>query len=223
MTFRTLLLMMLAFIAVTSACSDDKKNNIRLEEFTIIDSNGSLSPQKFEYDNVSALNLQTTTRLQASTYLLNDRDPLHIELSGQFMNSKSMMAVNAYTTSLTTNDGTRLEFTSVNNGIDVHLFTRDYPTFHFCTIPDALATNGLFNVRLQFSYVKGVGPRILIWNNYNDGKNKRKKNFEYFDASNSDCNSQSKVFMDYFGGGRLWGIEIHQTRLQETKRSEYLL
>lgn len=214
---------LLCIFTTTVSCGDDNKSNERLEEFTIIDSNGSLSPQKFEYDNVSALNLQTTTRLQANTYLLNDRDPLHVELSGQFMNDKSVLALNAYTTSLTTNDGTRLEFTPVENGIDVHLFTRDYPTFHFCTIPDALATNGLFNIRLQLSFVRGVGPRILIWNNYNDGKNKRKKNFEYFDASNSDCNSESKVFMDYFGSGRLWGIEIHQTRLQETKRSEYLL
>lgn len=204
----------LLFAVLTGCGSADTPEPTR-EKFSLID---SPSLKLFDYSQ-NETTTQTSLRLKAETTLMNNRDSLHVELRAQLLEADSKLALNAYTTSLTTNDGIRLEMTSVDNSLEVHLFTRDYPTFHFCTIPNALATNGVFHIRIQLSHPRSSSPTILIWNIYNDGKNKNKKNFTYLDSSNSDCNSQNRVFIDHFGSGRLWGLELEHARLQDVRRS----
>lgn len=202
------------------ACGSEKKN-LTPENFVMVDKI-ELAQNGNTYDQgLSHLNLQSNTRLQASSLLLNYRDPLTFNLKGQFVSDQAKLVLNAYTTSLTIADGTRLEFTPNNsNGIEVHLFTRDYPLYHFCTIDYAVSKNGMIDLSVQLSSSNFSGPSIVIWNMYYDGKNKRKKSYTFLNSQSADCNSQDEIFIEHFGSGRLWGFEIRQTRIQEVVRSE---
>lgn len=213
----TALLILIACISL-QACGDSQKEG-HIEQLTLLDRKGS--PTAEYGKSMNDLTLQANTRLQASSLLLNYKDPLTFNLKAQFVSESSRLVVNAYTTSLTTNDGTRLQFTPNNEGgIEVYLFTRDYPLYHFCTIDYAVSKNGAIDLSVQLSHQGNQGPVIAIWNMYYDGKNKRKKNYTFLSAGSADCNSQGQIFIEHFGSGRLWGFEIQQTRIQEVKRSE---
>lgn len=213
------------FIALTQltlsgllGCSGPDQSS-QTEKLRILNSQGQISSL---YDkSLWDVALQANTRLQAGSLLLNYKDPLSVNLKAQFLSDQSKMVLNAYTTSLTTNDGTRLEFKpNAENGIDVYLFTRDYPLYHFCTIEHSVSKNGMMDLNVQLSDSDNRGPVIAIWNMYYDGKNKRKKSYNLLNAASADCNSQNEIFIDHFGSGRLWGLEIQQTRVQDVRRSQ---
>lgn len=200
------------------ACGDVQKE--RPPEQLILVDHVSSSTQVYDKD-FSGTSLQANTRLKASSLLVNYKDPLTFNVKAQFLSEESTLAVNAYTTSLTTNDGTRMVFSpNAQNGIEVYLYTRDYPLYHFCTIEYAVSKNGIIDLSVQLSYQDNRGPIIAIWNMYYDGKNKRKKNYTFLSAKSADCNSDGQVFIEHFGSGRLWGFEIQQTRIQQVMRSE---
>lgn len=220
-TIKVLLLFPFIF---TLGC-ESKVDELQPEKFIAVDQGKSLStePVSVSEHHWSQAGLQSNMRLQAQSLLLNYKDPLTINVRGQFLNEDSLLSVNAYTSSLQTIDGTRLEFIPDASGdkLNVFLFTKDYPMFKFCEIQAALANNGTFELVIQWSYEINFGPSITIWNLYYDGRNKRKKNYTLLNSLNADCSTQtSHVFIDHFGSGRLWGLELYQTRLQNIIRTQ---
>lgn len=198
-----------------------EESNSKLEVFTFINKDSGVLNHKIQNEELGHLPLQANTRLQAGSLLSNYRDPLVFNLKGQFISDDSKLVLNAYTTSLTTSDGTRLEFSpNSNGGIEVNLYTKDYPLYHFCTIDHALSRHGLVDISVQLSSPSGVGPSILVWNHYHDPKNKKKKNYNFLSSKNADCNTLDEIFIEHFGSGRLWGFEIKQARIYEVKRIE---
>lgn len=193
-------------------CGEQNDANTKAEEFLNVDTR-----------NLKELkgNLQSEVRLQAKSSLLNYKDPLNIQIHGQFLSQDSKVVVTAYTSSLMNNDGSRIEFLPADNKIEVYLFTKDYPKFHFCTIENAMSNNGIFKLGLQLAFLQSTGPAVLIWNRFYNGKNTQKRNFDFFSALNAECNSSNqKIFIDHFGNGRLWGLEVLQTRIHGVNRKE---
>lgn len=166
--------------------------------------------------------LQSVVRLEAKSRILNYRDPIHIQIQAQMLTEESYLRFHLYTSDLMLNNGTSLEFKRSDKNLLVFLFSRDFPEISLCEIKNSISINGNIDLRFQFTNMDSEGPQILIWNRYFDGRDGIKKEYTYFSPKNAECSSLNKIFINHFGQGVKWGVDVYQTRINSCIRSEAL-
>jgi hypothetical protein len=169
----------------------------------------------------SGLQLQTYSRLQALDNLINYKDSLSLDLEFNLIDEDSSFSVVAYTNSMITYNGTIIEFKNADGILDIYMYSKDYPKFHFCHLEHFISENNEVKLKLQFLNTSSFGPVINIWNRSNLFSENKKRNFNYINLYTSECSSlKNNIPISQFGVGTLWGIEIYKTKIKSIKRTE---
>lgn len=174
-----------------------------------------------EIQDFSELKLQSYTRLEAIDNLINYKDSLSLELEFKLIDADSSLAVVAYTESMNIQNGTMIEFKNMNGILDVYMYSKDYPKFHFCHLEHFVSKNNEVKLKLQFLNTTSFGPVITIWNRSNLFSENKKRNLNYVNLNTAECSSlRNNTPISQFGLGTSWGVEVLKTKIKSIQRTE---
>jgi hypothetical protein len=189
------------------------------EKFRDLDGMNSTYSSVYQY---TADSLQTLLRLEAESRILNSKEAIHIQLQAQLLDDRSTLRLQAYSSDMKSNDGTSIQLKRSQQDLLVSLYSRDWPEVEFCVIKNAVSQTGDIDVRLQFDPRENQEPHVLVWNQYFNGRDGFKKEYTFFSKQNAECSTRGLIFLNHFGQGTRWGMELYNARLIQCRRSEVL-
>jgi hypothetical protein len=176
-------------------------------------------------DILSANNLNLVNHVYvAESSLLNHMDSLFVTVSGQFIMEATDHEPHIEVFSYSNRDSLDGSFVrmSVNEtdptSMDVKLFTRDNVSVLLCTVQNAIAFNGVFEMTMQFDNFLS-GGRVTLWNLFISPENRRNLNFDLINLSTASCSSQGQTSINRLGYGHRWGILTNYVKVHGVKRN----
>ena len=204
-----------SLLLMTMACSED--NESQKESFTDF-----YNGKAVDVFSASNLNLINQVYL-AESRLLNHMDSLFVTASGQFIledvEHKAHLEVFSYSSRDELN-GSFLRITLNENNpssMDISLFTGDNVSVLLCTVQNAVAQNGVFDLAIQFDNFLS-GGRVSVWNRFISPQGIVNLNFDLFNLSTASCTTQGRTSINQLGFGNRWGVISNYVKVYDVKR-----